>query len=66
VPLGKGWFGTTIKMSSAGEPRQNEEYLEWTERVTLPDQLFDRTVWKTEGDWAALPRPKSLWKSRKP
>jgi outer membrane lipoprotein-sorting protein len=64
VKLGSGWFGTTIRMSAGGSPRQNEDYLEWSEKVDLPDALFSRTEWTTTGDWATGKRPASLWKKR--
>ena len=64
VRLGDGWFGTTIRMSAQGAPLQNEDYVEWSERVALPDSLFDRTRWVTSGDWATAERPASLWKKR--
>ena len=64
VELGGGWFGTTIRMSAEGAPRQNEDYLEWSERVDLPDALFSRTEWMTRGDWATAERPKGLWSKR--
>jgi hypothetical protein len=64
VKLGGGWFGTTIRMSARGAPLQNEDYLEWSERVELPDSLFDRARWVTSGDWATAARPNSLWKKR--
>ena len=64
VKLGSGWFGTTIRMSAGGAPRQNEDYLEWSERVDLPDALFSRTEWNTIDDWATAKRPASLWKKR--
>jgi hypothetical protein len=65
VRVGAGWLGTRVTFLLGGAPRQIEDYIAWSTRVPIPDALFDREQWVTEGHWAGLPRKAPEWVSRR-
>ena len=61
VPISGGWLSTRVSIARDGAPLQLEEYTEWSDRVAIPDSLFDRTRWVSRGHWASEPRSPALW-----
>jgi hypothetical protein len=51
VPVGQGWLATKISMTSAGAPRQYEDYADWKVDIDLPATLFDPATWSSGPHW---------------